>query len=162
MRFEDIYEELREFARHMMRGERASHTLGATAIVHEAWCRLAEHERGGQPISHALVHRVMLHVLVDHARRHGAAKRGGGRGEAGVDLDGLARAAQGPSAEDVLAIGEALGRLGMDDPLAFSVLSMRIFRRMPMSEIAAELGLTDHEARARWTFAKAFVKSSLG
>jgi RNA polymerase sigma factor (TIGR02999 family) len=157
-RFEDHYPELRRIAAQMMRCERPGHTLGATDLVHEAWVRLADHLRESGRADPALIHRVMLNRLVDHARRRHADKRGGGKHRSEVDMDALELTGDGPSAEDVLAIHEAMERLAADDETSFTVVSMRVFRRLRMAEIATELGLTDHEVRMRWDYGKARLR----
>jgi DNA-directed RNA polymerase specialized sigma24 family protein len=100
----------------------------------------------------------MLNRLVDHARRRHADKRGGGKHRSEVDMDALELTGDGPSAEDVLAIHEAMERLAADDETSFTVVSMRVFRRLRMAEIATELGLTDHEVRMRWDYGKARLR----
>src|SRR5437867_1936813 len=122
-----MYRELRQLAGHYLARERADHTLQATALVHEAYLRLADqtkvdwHDR-----THffAVAARVMRHVLVDHARRHRCEKRGGARDKVPLaDAENLANT-QGL---DLVALDDALTRLAAIDPQMSRLVELRFF-----------------------------------
>lgn len=134
-----VYDELRRLAERCMSGERADHTLGATGLVHEAYLRLL---RGDGPRCHnrshffALAGRVMRRLLVEHARAHLAAKRGGGAVKVHLDPDYVERSPELRSAEDLLALDEALGNLTQLDPRKGRTLELRFFAGLTIEETA--------------------------
>jgi RNA polymerase sigma factor (TIGR02999 family) len=149
-----VYDELRELARRRMSGERAGHTLEATALVHEAWMRLVA---SPSPDWHSRRHfygaaaEAMRRVLVDHARRARSQKRGGERVRVtlGADL------ALELDPERFLSVVEALDRLAEEDPRAAEVTRLRFFSGLEMAELAAALGISERTAHREWTFARA-------
>jgi RNA polymerase sigma-70 factor (ECF subfamily) len=153
-----LYDELRDIARHHMRGERPDHTLAPTALVHEAWLRLS----GTGPFTsraHFLraASRAMRHVLVDHARARGAAKR-----DAGVRVtfvDGLAGDAV--SLTDVLTIDAALTELAAAEPRWAEVVELRFFAGLEVEEVAALLDLSPATVKRDWRFARAWLAHRL-
>ena len=151
---ERIYDELRKIARARMGRERSDHTLQATALVHEAWLRLAGDSRiAWRDRGHffAAASEAMRRILVDHARRRARQKRGGGAERDAVTVDGLPGPA--PSAFDAamfLALDEAITQLEQDDPRAGAVVRLRYFGGLSVDETAEALGLArlqrPHEA----------------
>lgn len=153
-----VYDELRELAGQQLRRERAGHTLHATALVHEAYVKLAG--SGGVDASDrahflAIAARVMRQVLVDHARRRNAEKRGGGweqttlsDGDKAVDF----------RPEEILALDRALDEL---DERQRQVVECRFFGGMEEREVAAALGVTDRTVRRDWVKARAWLYRSL-
>lgn len=155
-----IYDHLRLLARGRMRRERAQHTLDATALVNEAFLRLARQERDdwesrGQFF--ALAAQTMRRVLVDHARRRHGAKRGGGR--AHVALDDAPVVAKHDA--DVLRVHDALGDLAKVDPRKATMIELRFFGGFSIDETASCLGVSPGTVMRDWTLAKAWLKRHL-
>ncbi len=137
-----VYDELRRLSRHYLRRERPEHTLQPTALVHEAFLRLVgkDHPQW-QDRAHffAVAAQQMRRILVDHARAHGADKRGG---EAlRVTLDD-AVAFQDRPTEDLLALDDALSALAELDPRKAKIVELRYFAGMTLQEVAALLDLS--------------------
>lgn len=157
-----VYDELRALAAAYLRRERADHTLQPTALAHEAWLRLVDADQvHWQGRSHFLgiAARVMRRVLIDHARRVGARKRGGGRrrvtlSEATPLLD--------QEEVDVLALDEALTELAALDERKARVVEFRFFSGMSMREVAEALGVSQTTAEEDWYFARAWLARRLG
>ena len=134
-----VYEELRKLARNYMRAERGSHTLQATAVVHEAFLRLIQANVALQDRAHffALASRLMRHVLVDHAKSRSRAKRN----PALRDLDGAERADSPQHMEvDIIALDDALENLVKFEPRLAQVVELHYFGGMTYDEIAAAMG----------------------
>ena len=153
-----MYEDLRRVARRQLDREGGGHTLQTTALVHEAYLKLA----GGGTVSAtsrahflAIAARAMRQVLVDYARRRKAAKRGGG-----VISVTLGDEATPPdtSAEDILALDEALQQL---DPRQRQVIECRFFGGMEEKDIAAALGVSERTVRRDWVKARAWLYQAL-
>lgn len=156
-----VYAELREIAGHHMRGERPDHTLQPTALVHEAFLRMV----GSTPLSaHDRTHflrtasQAMRRVLVDHARARNAQKRGG---SLHVTLD-EAIAGQREPAVDMLALDDALNRLGAAEPRWAQVVELRYFAGLEIPEVAAALGISPATVKRDWQFARAWLSKELG
>ena len=135
--FECIYDELHVLAAAQMRGERADHTLQPTALVHEAYVRLLGFQKtewANRTQFFGAAAEVMRRILVDHARAHQAAKRGGGRAKA--PLDSRAAAASS-SPDELLAIDEALCALEEADPEKARIVKLRFFAGLSHEETAA-------------------------
>src|SRR5947209_3144458 len=144
-----IYAELRRIAQRLMRGENAGHTLQTTALVHEAFLRLAPHaELRPEQTTHmrAAFAQAMRHILVDHARRKHARKRGGERVK--VALDERLATAKGEA--DLLELHELLEKLAELDPAQAQLVELRIFGGMTVAEAAAEMGLSKRSAERDW------------
>jgi len=157
-----VYGELHRIAEKLMAGERPDHTLQATALIHEAWLRLA----GGTQVpvkdrAHflRLAARAMRHVLVDHARGRGREKRGGGRVPLPLD-EAVAHFEQ--SQTDLLALDEALTRLGEHDEQLLRIVELRCFAGLTLEETGEVLGLTVRRVHAGWTFARGWLRELLG
>jgi len=134
-----VYDELRRVAERCMSGERTDHTLGATGLVHETYLRMARSEGPScRNRSHffALAGRVMRRLLVEHARAHLAAKRGGGAIKVYLDPDHVDRSPTVRSAEELLALDEALGQLAALDPRKGRTLELRFFAGLTIEETA--------------------------
>jgi RNA polymerase sigma factor (TIGR02999 family) len=155
-----VYPELRRLAAGYIRRERRDHTLQPTAVVHEAYLRLAGQQRVEAHCRSqffAIAANLMRQVLVDHARRHRAAKRGSGNK---VSLD-LADAA-GPSMQlDVIALDEALDRLSHLDPRQSRIVELRFFGGLTEEEVADVLQVSAITVKREWKMAKAVLYNQL-
>src|SRR6185295_9604265 len=131
-----VYAELRKMARMRLRAERGSHTLQPTALVHEAWLRLMQqHGASWQNRSQffAIAAQAMRRILVDHARRRQAGKRGAG--EAAVQIEGLEDVLAGPVPdEQMLALDAALERLAALDDRQAKIVELRFFGGLSIEE----------------------------
>jgi RNA polymerase sigma-70 factor (ECF subfamily) len=159
--FELTYDELRRLAAGLLRGERADHTLQPTALVHEAYCRLVDQSRvGWQNRAHffGIAARAMREILVDHARRRAAAKRGGNRQRVTL-IDGLGATAE-PEIE-VLELDEALTRLAEMHQRMARVVELRVFVGMKEREVAHVLGVSERTVRGDWRVAKLWLSQEL-
>jgi len=136
-----VYDELRRLARGQMRGESSSHTLQATALVNEAFLRLADIEIAYNDRSHflAIAAKTMRRVLVDHARRKKSAKRGGGRRNTRFDESVVASEADDPAILELDLAVEELARI--DEGLARTV-ELVFFGGLTYEEAATALGKT--------------------
>jgi RNA polymerase sigma factor (TIGR02999 family) len=138
-----------------MRGERADHTLQATALVHEAWLRLADHQNADwRDRAHffAAAAEAMRRILIDNARRAGAEKRGGGRER--VTLGALESEVEAEPVE-AAELAEALVRLEQHDPRAAEVTRLRFFAGLSVEDTARALGITPRTVHREWTYARA-------
>ncbi|MCB9920186.1 MAG: sigma-70 family RNA polymerase sigma factor [Planctomycetes bacterium] len=153
-----LYDELRAAARSAMRNERRlDHTLQATALVHEAFVRMRDHEDLKNVPKRNLMRiagTVMRRVLVDHARRKHAEKRGKDWGRITLDEQLL------PASEsiDVLTLHEALTALEAEEPRAAKVVEHRFFGGCTMTEIAELLGISERTAHGDWSYARAWLR----
>ncbi|MGO9109519.1 MAG: ECF-type sigma factor [Thermoguttaceae bacterium] len=152
-----VYDELRRLAAEKMANERPDHSLNATALVHEAYLRLA----GDQHFENrrhffAAAGKAMRRVLVDHARRKLSAKRGGpAKRQPFADL-------AAPDADErLLALDEALTQLMGDDPLAARVVELHHFAGLPHDKVAEALDTSVYEVRLKWSYARAWLKTTL-
>jgi RNA polymerase sigma factor (TIGR02999 family) len=156
-----VYNELRRLAAVRLGRERGDHTLETSALVHEAYLRLVDQKRvQWQDRAHffSIAARIMRRVLVDHARRRGYAKRGGGAPHAGLDaLDNVA--ASSPS--DWLALDEALTRLAALDLEQSRIVELHFFGGLTYEEIAAVMGLSVPTLVRRWRLARAWLYREL-
>lgn len=156
-----VYEELRRVAHRRLRNERPDHTLGTTALVNEAYLRLADIRRAGfDDRSHflAMASRAMRRVLVDHARRRDAQKRGGDARE--IPLEDAAP----PSTEDArlfLALNDALDRLGERDARQAVVVQMHYFVGLTIRELADVMDLSRSTVKRDLRSARAWLASEL-
>jgi RNA polymerase sigma factor (TIGR02999 family) len=156
-----LYAELRGLARRQLRRERREHTLHPTALVHEAYLRLLDHPpESASSRSHflALAARVMRQVLVDHARRRGAAKRGGDWVRTGLTGDEPVGA---PQMDEVLALDSALDELDERSPRLREVVECRFFAGMGEEEIAEALGVSTRTVERDWVKARAWLYQRL-
>ena len=157
-----VYRELRRIAGALMKQERPDHTLQPTAVVHEALVRLME----GQPVSFesrlhffAIAARIMRRLLVDHARRRIAGKRGGEALEQVELEDGLVLSVEQSS--DVLALHDALDRLEQLDQRQARIVEMHYFAGNSIDEIAAIVGVSERTVRRELQTARLFLRQQL-
>ena len=152
-----VYDELHRIARGYMGRERKDHTLQATALVNEAYMRLVDHTRmhwKGKLHFVALAAQTMRRILVDHARGHGAEKRGADAAKVSLDrIPDLPTDAP----HEVVAIDEALAALAEEDPELEKIVEMRFFGGMTSEEIAALLGVSVPTVTRRWRLARAWL-----
>jgi RNA polymerase sigma factor (TIGR02999 family) len=157
-----VYDELRRVARGRLRREAPGHSLQATALVHEVFLRLVDADRM-TPTSRthffAMSARLMRQILVDHARRKKADKRGGGAPVIGLD-EVVATAAQ-TSTVDVLALDEALDALSSFDARQCRVVELRFFAGLNIPETAEALGVSTATVEREWAMAKAWLHERL-
>lgn len=155
-----LYNELRGIARAMMRDEKRGHTLQPTAVVHEAWLRLSREGVGpdGDRLGFLrLAAREMRRVLVDHARKRGASRRG--RGWKRLPMSRLTIVADraGMAPLDLLALDEALLELGRIDPVKVEIIELSFFAGMSQEEIAEVLGVPLRTVQRKWAVARSRV-----
>ncbi|HEY6554452.1 MAG TPA: sigma-70 family RNA polymerase sigma factor [Vicinamibacteria bacterium] len=157
-----VYDELRRLARRHMRREGAGHTLQTTALVHEAFLRLADAGLPWQDRDHffAVAATQMRRILVDHARSRIRSKRGGGARPLPLPLDD-ALAAPARSSDDLLAVDEALDRLSERDARKGRVVELHFFGGLSYPEIARLLGVSLSTVRLDMRFAKAWLRKEL-
>ena len=156
------YAELHRAAAALLRAEAPGHTLQPTALVHELWLKLS----GGTPPEVAsrahfvgVAARAMRQVLVDHARRRRAAKRGDGvtpvrisQVQVGMDID----------VEELIALDDALERLGEQSPRLRTLVELRFFGGLTEEEAAATMGVTSRTVQRDWVKARAWLHQALG
>ncbi len=160
-----VYDELRRIARGRLRRERDDHTLSTADLVHEAYLELMPLDRvDWQSRTHffAVASRAMRNVLVDHAERRGAAKRGGGVRAASLDelLEAQLPATE-RSLDDLIAINDALARLEAIDPRKARVVECRFFGGLSLEETAEALGSSPATVSRDWAFARAWLHREL-
>jgi RNA polymerase sigma-70 factor, ECF subfamily len=156
-----VYDELRRLAAFHLNRERPNHTLQATALVHEAYLRLAEQYSPRCDRIHFIAQAslMMRRVLVDYARAHLRDKRGGGWEK--VTLSEAAELQDGRAVE-VLDLDRALERLAEADPRKAKLVELRYFGGLTMEEAAQVLGTSLATAERDWKFARAFLLRELG
>ncbi len=156
----DVYAELKRLAAAYMRRERAGQTLQATALVHEAYLRLAAADPVWQDRRHfvGIAARSMRQILVDRARARGAAKRWAGLDRVSLH-ESLNAAAHG---DDMLpALDEALTRLEQIDPEQARIVELRFFAGLTVEEAAAALDISPATLKRRWSLARAWLHRAL-
>jgi len=157
-----VYEELHRLARHYMRRERSGHSLQATALVNEAYMRLADYTRmQWRDRAHffAVSAQVMRRILVDYARRHNVKR---GRGVRHVSLEDVAIVAPGEDAEtDLVALDQALIGLTRIDPRKSQIVEMRFFGGLTVEEIGEVLNVSPGTIKRDWRAAKAWLYQEL-
>lgn len=158
-----VYAQLHALAARHLRGERASHTLSPTALVNEAYLRLASDSTFSPEDRReyfAVAARRMRQVLVDHARHRDAAKRGGPQREKTVTLSSLAEV-PASNGIDTLALEQALVRLEAMDARKVKVVELRYFGGLSMDEIAEVLDISRATAQRDWEVARSFLFQAL-
>ena len=156
-----VYEELRRLAHYYMQGERPGHMLQTTALVNEAWMRLADYKRmQWQDRAHffAVAAQAMRRILVDHARSHNI-KRGAGVQH--VALDEVA-VVSGDRTGDLVALDDALNELARLDPRKAQIIEMRFFGGLSVEETAEALQVSAATVRRDWSIAKFWLYRELG
>ena len=157
-----VYEELRQQAGRYLRKERPNHSLQATALINEAFLRLIDvKDVQWQNRAHffAIAANLMRRILVDHARRRDAEKRGGSQVCLTLD-EGLAWANE-PDV-DLLAIDEALDKLAVIDEQQARVVELRFFSGLTVEETAIALGVSPKTVKRDWSVARAWLKREIG
>jgi RNA polymerase sigma factor (TIGR02999 family) len=157
-----VYDELRRVARSHLRREPSGHALQATALVHEVFLRLVDLDRmtlKSRTHFFALSARLMRQILVDHARRQRAGKRGGSATV--ISLDEVGPAAAQTSSVDVLALDEALEALSVFDVRQCRVVELRFFAGFSIPEAADALGVSTATVEREWAMAKAWLHRRL-
>ena len=163
---EELYGELRSRASACLRGERPDHTLQTTALVHEAYLRLRARSdlriTGRGPFL-ALAAEVIRSVLVDHARRRAAAKRGGRvqRLLLADDVQLVAREPRGSGAVDLLELDRALGKLARLHARQGRIVELRFFAGLSIAEVAGILGVSPGTVKGDWRMARAWLRAEL-
>ena len=155
-----VYDELRRLAANYLRHERPGQTLQATALVHEAFLRIAGDREGWASRAEffAAAAEAMRRILIEHARAKGRARRGGGRQR--VTLTGIDLAAV-EDLDQVLAVDEAFQRLQRADPKASDVVRLRFYAGLSESETAAALNMSERTVRREWAYARAWLLDAL-
>jgi RNA polymerase sigma factor (TIGR02999 family) len=155
-----LYEDLRRIAHRQLGRLRPGQTLNTTGLVSEAYLRLAGRDAGYADRAHffAVSATAMRQILVDHSRRRGARKRGGGMVPVTLDESVLAADAE---AEQVLAVEQALSRLTELDPRLVQVVECRVFAGYTEEETAEALGLSLRSTQRYWSRARAWLKEEL-
>lgn len=157
-----VYDELRAIAGRQLRDERPGHTLGATALVHEAYTRLAAREHlSAVDKSHffAQAAQTMRRVLIDHARARRRQKRG--QGQEAIPLEAVEGLVGEADAEELLSLDEALTRLAELSPRAALVVERRFFAGLSVAETAESLGISVRTAQREWLTARAWLRKEI-
>ncbi|MCL4813360.1 MAG: sigma-70 family RNA polymerase sigma factor [Vicinamibacteraceae bacterium] len=158
----DVYDDLRRLARARLSREPAGLTLGATALVHEAYLRLVgdgkerQWDRRGHFFAAAAI--AMRRILVERARRYSRIRHGGGQQRTSLDVD---VAAFSPDLADVVAIDSAVDELERLDPRKAQVVMLRYFAGFTVDETAAAMNLSPATVKSEWAFARAWLYSRL-
>jgi RNA polymerase sigma factor (TIGR02999 family) len=162
-----VYDHLSEMAHHHLRLESTGHTLSTTAVVHEAYLRLVDQTRvewGDRSHFFAIAAQAMRRVLVDHTRRHFAARRGGPERRM-VSLEAFEAEAANLDPDDradlFMALDEALGRLALIDARQASVVELRFFGGLTTDEAAHALKVTPRTVERDWVKARGWLYEEL-
>jgi RNA polymerase sigma factor (TIGR02999 family) len=156
-----VYEELHRLARRYMSRERKGHTLQTTALINEAYVRLVDQKNvrwANRSHFFAISAQIMRRILIDHARRHGYAKRGGGAQQ--VSLEEVAMIAPNPGSE-LVRLDEALKILAKMDPRRCHVVELRYFGGLSNEEIADVLKVSENTVTRDWNLARAWLYQQL-
>ena len=155
--FEQVYAQLRSVAQERLREERHDHTLQATALVHEAWIRLEGGkvvQWGGRAQFFAVAVEAMRRILIDHARKHNAIKRGGGRPR---QISSVLDLASGEKIGEALVLDDLLLRLEKEDPRSAQVVRLRFYTGLCLEETAEVLGVSIGTVKNDWAYARAWL-----
>ena len=142
-------------------GERREHTLQATALVHEAYLRLVGSERKtfeSRGHFYAAAAEAMRRILIEHARKRKRVKRGGRRKRVPLNAAYLTEEAR---PEEILALSDAIARLGDRDPRLAKIVKLRFFAGLNVRETAETLDLSERTVRRDWTLARAWLHREL-
>ncbi len=156
-----LYEELRALAERRLARSSPHASLRATELVHEVYARFAHQGAGGwesQSEFFFAAARAMQNILVEHARRRRAQKRGGDWVQVALTV---AEAGDDEMGEEVLAVNDALEKLAIASPDAARLVSLRYFAGLTMPEVADVLGMSLSSAERRWRFARAWLKREI-
>ena len=159
--FEKVYDELRGLAKNYLQDERPDHTLQATALVHEAYLRLVGSEQiewQNRAQFFSIAAQVMRHILVDHARRHSADKRGSG--ERKLSLDEAISFAEEHDV-NLVALDDALTTLAALDEEQSRIVELRFFGGLSIKEIASVLDISETTVSRKWNTAKLWLHDQI-
>lgn len=157
-----VYDDLRKLAAWKLASESPGQTLQPTALVHEAWLRLAgddESQWDSRGHFFAAAAEAMRRILVDNARRKGSLKRGGDRLQADIDVESLIAAPE--PFEDLLALDDVLNLLATADPEAAQLVKLRYFVGLSLEESAGILNVSPRTADRLWAYARAWLHQAL-
>jgi len=162
-----VYDELRKLAAVRMANEKPGQTIQATALVHEAYLRLVGSGEGGGEGSEwsgrghffAAAAEAMRRILVESARRKKRVKHGGQRQRVDLNEQPLP---EGPPADEILALDEALTRLAAEDPEAAQIVELHFFAGLPIEQVADTLGVSRATAYRQWSYARAWLRNAMG
>ena len=161
-----VYAELHHQAERAMRRESPEHTLQPTALVHETYLRLVDQHRvewRNRAHFFGVAAQLMRRILVDHARGHLSAKRGGGMHRISLADDTLPASAAGDTdAADVLALHDAIERLAAFDANGARLIELRYFGGLTIEETAEALGISPATMKREWVVARAWLRRELG
>jgi RNA polymerase sigma factor (TIGR02999 family) len=164
-----VYDDLARIAHRQLAAEPVGHTLSTSALVHEAYLRLVDQARArweDRAQFFAVAAHTMRRVLIDHARRHRAARRGGPGARAVslevLDAAGAAALSADERADVLLALDEARGRLAVVDPRQARVVECRFFGGLTADETAVALGVTARTVERDWVKARGWLYQELG
>ncbi len=153
-----VYDELRRIAARQLRGERGDHTLAPTALVHELYFRLVDQRRAtweNRAHFFGLTAQLMRRILVDHARARHAGKRGGSATR--VSIEHALDKADPAGAQEVLAIDQALVRLGELNPAQARIVELRFFAGLTVEETAHVIACSPRTVKREWRVARAWL-----
>ncbi|HEX5053739.1 MAG TPA: ECF-type sigma factor [Planctomycetota bacterium] len=156
-----VYDRLRHMAERQLAGERNDHTLQPTALVHEVWLQLCDRLEGlrDEPARfYGAAAESMRRVLIDHARRRGAQKRGGGKKAMPLDLVEVAATA---GLDEILELDAAIRALADRSPRSAEVVRLRFYTGLGEAETAAVMGTSERTVRREWAYARAFLFQQL-
>jgi RNA polymerase sigma factor (TIGR02999 family) len=158
--FPVVYDELKQLAAARLAGEGRGHSLNATALVHEAYLRLGQASFADRSGFFRAAAVAMQRILVDHARRRRAGKRGGGARTLLLEGDAPGLGAK-PDPDLVLDVDAALARLALEDPSSAEVARHRLFAGLSIDEAAEALGLSRATAFREWAYARSWLATAL-
>ena len=156
-----VYEELRRVAANKLAAQAPGQTLQTTALVHEAWLRLAgNHDRQWQDRTHflAAAAEAMRHILIDNARRKNRVRHG--KGLTRVNLEDVDFAVASDD-ETLLRVDEALTKFAVQEPIKAELVKLRFFAGLSIPEAAEALGMSESTAKRAWAFARAWLYHEL-
>ncbi len=158
---EAVYPHLKRIAGRQLGGFKGGNTLDTTALVNEAYLKLVDHaDRTWENRAHffAVTARAMRQIIIDYARRRRAGKRGGGEKALSLEED---RVPIDPQIERLLALDEALERLGVDNPVLLQVVECRFYAGLSVDETAEALSISKRSVERHWQNAKTALKTTL-
>jgi RNA polymerase sigma factor (TIGR02999 family) len=156
--FPIVYDELKRLAAARLAGERAGHSLDATALVHEAYLRLGAASFANRSGFFRAAAVAMQRILVDHARHRKTARRGGGARTVAIEREAPTL---GADPELVLDVDAGLGRLALEDATAAEVARLRLFAGLSVDEAALALGVSRATAFREWAYARSWLATAL-
>src|SRR5262245_50894983 len=156
-----VYEELRRLAAHKMANEAPGQTLQPTALVHEAWLRVAGNEKvkwDGRAHFFGAAAEAMRRILVENARRKKAMRHGGGQQRVDIEDAEILTPAQD---SELLAVNEALEKFAAEDPRKAELVKLRYFAGLTITEAATVLGISEPTAKRHWAYSRAWLYQEL-